>query len=1149
MQLHPKQQSAIETNTTAVVSAGAGSGKTMVLTRRYVRLIAEGYDVEEILTLTFTRKAAAEMRERIQHALAAAAADTRQPAAVRDRAVTAVARFPQARITTLDSFCNTIVRESARSYGITPEFTTDEQQVQQLLQQECLGFLAEHRESPGMQAWLQDFSVERVLQDGLIHLAAEEFSIAEPRCWRTYIDRTIDESLQQAEGLLQDIERLGAVVSGCPFPDNKFVNAMAAMLRRYPISLSQSPQEQCTALEHLARGVRGIRRPSRYRAEIAPWVDAARELHDLLKQQALLIVNAVRTIPYLQDIGELCNRLQERVIERKRAAGVLSFADVAGLALHALLNQPELRSYHAGRIRRIMIDEFQDNNQLQQDLLFVLALKDPDDQRIFRRPPQLADVAEDKLFFVGDEKQSIFRFRRADVAIFRGLSEQVGSYGGQTINLDVNYRSEPRLIAVFNQLFPLIFGDARQEYEARFESLEPRDAIEGITPCIELWLNEYRERDEQDGAGVLNSSESEAAYLADWLAEAVSTGSLLVSDGAGGVRPAAYRDCAILFRSGGSVMDFEEALRQRGIPYNSMIMRSLFLEAPANDLYAVLQLAVYPEDRSAYAAVLRSPLVGLDDRAVLQLLLTTELPPFPEQEQLQQLGLPQDQQQRLAHARGMWQFLQEQYDRLSPAELLDYLWYDCGYRWFLLRNPDNHAYLEHFEYLREWFSRPGVRLPELLQELRERLGSSTKYDGEEIVREQQDAVRILTVHSSKGLGFPVVVLARAGQRPSAPGGVPLGRYRGEPVFMLSDPASASTERASLLVHNAAEEEDLQQEAELKRLLYVALTRVQQHLVVSGIDVTKLSPAEGTVERTFGGLLRSALGLELDTDGQVSCGSEQLTVRWIPRVARTVQRGTGWQRDMQHAADCLAGAAVAPPPEYPGTASVSELAARMRSGEIRQIRTPDGAVLSADTAQIDLDAGAQQLPSLDVDARLEQLGWEDRFGSLCHFILEQRVVRPDRPDSLLEIEDAAAGRFQSRLSDEDWLPLWYAARTLAEQWFAGAAAGELGIQPGRALPHGVYRCGVFPELQAEREFLLPLEVDGRCCRVRGIMDITLEYQDRALVLDYKTDRQWDPLQHQVQLWIYRAALQGITGKAASAYVASLRSGQLQYLQDA
>ncbi len=1149
MKLHAKQQEAIRTDRTAVVSAGAGSGKTMVLTERYVRLITEGADVEGILTLTFTRKAAAEMRERIQMALAGAARDSDRSPAARERAERAIARFPQARITTLDSFCNTVVREAARSYGITPEFTTDEQRVRELLLQECLGFLAEHRDNPGMQAWLQDFSVERVLHNGLIPLAAEEFSIAKPRNWAEYTEEIIEESLQQAIEIIRRIEELGSKVVQYPHDDSKFLTGMIRIIRDHELLPGQDTSSLLEVAEAMSLLTHGVRKQGRYRAEVAEWIEPARELHDLLKLQVPPAVNAVRIVPYLRALGNLCDELQQRIIERKRASGILSFTDVAGLALHALLTQPDLRRYHAGRISHIMIDEFQDNNQLQQDLLFTLALKDPADSRVYTESPQLEDVSEEKLFFVGDEKQSIFRFRNADVSIFRSLSERVGEYGGSTIDLRVNYRSEPRIIALFNQLFPQIFGDAGQEYEARFEPLEPRASTKGITPCIEVWLNESSSEDDADSEGVLNSSASEAEYLASWLAQQVETRALLVPGDNGELRPAEYRDCAVLFRSGGSVMDFEEAMRRHGVPYNSMIMRSLFLEAPANDIYAALQLAVYPEDRNAYAAVLRSPFVGLDDYSFFRLMLEHDLPVFPDDDCLRELGLPQAEIRKIQQGRSMHRFIQAQYHRLTPVELLDYLWFDCGYRWFLLSSPANHAYVEHFEYLREWFSRPGLHLLPLLQELRDRLGSNTKYDGSEIVREQENAVTILTVHSSKGLGFPVVILARAGQRPNSDGGSPLGHYKGRPVFMLSDPDSSRQNRTSLLVHNAAEEEALQQQAELKRLLYVALTRVKQHLVISGIDVAKTAPKEGSdrIESTFGGLLRTALGLHPETGEVIDCGTETITVRWIPRVPREVLwRGKSLPaRDAAEGIVALQQAAVPAVDVYPGTISVSELSRQLREGDVLQAYTPSGVALHLPGTAA-AEAINEPDDALSVDPLLERIGWEDRFGSLCHFILEQRAVRPPGPGSTREIADLAASRFQSRLAEDEWQPIWREAWGLSERWFAGAQAARLGILPGSALKRGEFRAGGFPQLLTEREFLMQVTVDGLLYRVRGIMDVTVENAETALVLDYKTDKHWDPLSHWVQLALYREALQGICGKPTTACLAALRSGRVTEL---
>lgn len=1154
MNIHPKQKEAIESNCTTVVSAGAGSGKTMVLTARYVRLIKEGRgSVESILTLTFTRKAAAEMRERIQARLAAEAADPSCSADERQRLRAAVRGFPRARITTLDSFCSTVLREAARNYGISPEFTTDEQRVQELLRAECLQFIAARREHPAMEAWLRDHGVEAVLEKGLMRLAAEDFSIAVPRDWAAYADQIEYATDNLFSNLADEFLDSCEEIAGFNSEGNKFIEQIRVMAQLYCSMQHEMPVEEL--LLQASKDAAVVTKPGgRTKADLVDRMAVCKDFIDGLKDQVPAALASRAALPLFRGMAELCAELQERIIERKRSSGLLGFSDVAQLALDALLSMPDLRIYHASQLTHIMIDEFQDNNQLQQDLLFTLALNDPSDTRVLERAPDIEEIARDKLFFVGDEKQSIFRFRGADVSIFRGLADKAGDFGGKLINLDVNYRSEPDLIRMFNALFPAVFGAAAEAYEARFVELEPREASPGVKPLAEFWLFdvERAEKDELTDDEELSAAECEAEFCARRLVEMVEGGELTVPD-AHGPRKLEYRDCALLFRSGGSVMHFEEALRRHGIPYNSMIMRSLFLEAPANDMYAALQTVVYPEDRAAYAALLRSPFVNLDDRALILLMTDSSLPLFPDDEQLRHLALPESELLKLRKGREMYGFLQESCDRLAPEELLDYLWYDCGYRYLILQDPSQHAYLEHFEYLREWFSRPGMRLVQLLQELRVKLGENEQYEGDDIVREQQDAVSILTVHSSKGLGFPLVIICRSGQRPRASHGGPLGYIEGKPVFLFSNPDSSQRSTRNFLVQQVEDYVKLNEEAELKRLLYVALTRVKQHLVVSGITPPpKTARKEDSTASTFAALLQQSLELSYDESSEVQCGTVPVTTRIIERYSRENVRRRRYPLDPHAAASVLAQGIRRPMPEEPGIMSVSALATLLHEPGDVCVENLRGEILfDSRKPEVEKAGPAHGMQALPVDSLLREHGLEDRFGSLCHYVLEQRLIRPDSPVVRQEIAGQAESRFQSRLSDEDWEQMWLAAWELAGKWFASKRAADIGLLPGSAFSRGQYVPDAYPVIMAERSFLIGLRVrkmqtegaegaaNVRDLTIRGVIDVSLEYSDRALVLDYKTDSHWNPQQHALQLAIYREALKDMSGLETTAELVALR----------
>ncbi len=1153
MNFNTQQQDAIDVRCTAVVSAGAGSGKTTVLTERYVRLIAEGEaSVESILSLTFTNKAAAEMRDRIQKRLAAFVRGSEGSREQRRRVEDALAGFARARVTTLDSFSARILREFARTSGISPDFTSDEQQSNRLMRQECLTFVAQNSENRVLRAWIQDFGIEAVVDGGLVVLARDHFSLAHPIDWQSYCTELADSLVQQVQEVLA--QSAGYVEEfrqdhDCSYKMVLALQELAANHHPDFDSLEPAGVEKLWAFAEAASRIK--KQGGKTKPEFQEIVALGKEALDVWKGQLVYALDTLPVLDMIRDLGALLDQLQDRVLSRKRALGLLSFPDVAQLALDALLHQPEMRRYYSKRISHIMIDEFQDNNQLQQDFLCALSLKEDFDGQVLDDAPGIEDVVADKLFFVGDDKQSIFAFRGADVSVFRQLAESVEETGGKNIDLAVNYRSHSDLIAFFNQLFPRVFGSAQQKFEAEYRPLQAKDSGGGIDPVLEFWISEKDDQDEQGEQALMSAVESEAEYAARWLKETVEQGKLQIED-ADGPRPLEYRDCALLFRTGSAVMYFEAALRRHGVPYTSKIVRSLFLEAPANDMYSFLQLAVYPEDRTAYAAVLRSPFVGLDDASFVRILLQSGELVFPEDDVLQGLGIPASDMEKMRQGRWMFTEIQNLRDRVEPSQILDFLWYECGYRWHVLSDPANHPYLEHFEYLRNWFDNLGLSLTALLQEMRQRLGENIKYEGEDIVREQDDAVTIMSVHTSKGLDFPLVIVARCSQvGRNFSGTEPIGMKDEKPVFLFSNPDSARRGRKNLLLLAEEEERKLRSEAELKRLFYVACTRVQQHLIFSGIDLSVPKNAADAEKpaRTFAKLICRALDLDRDTpleDGKIcQNGDISFRCRLVQRMAEDVRRRPGGV-DLAGRLGQLRAAASPALSVNAGLLAVTALARRQHEAAAAATAEPAASLAEAGAAQPDAAAQLARgalLPDTAADVLVSTLGWGDRFGSLCHYLLEQRLLRPDTAASRQSIARQAAARFRSRLAESDWQLIFDAAEQLCENWLSSQPASSLGLLPGSAMAAGSFSPPAsFPRITTERSFLYRLDNE----LLNGIMDVTIELENEVLVLDYKTDHVWQPDQHALQLSIYRDAVQQICKKPARAGLIALRTAQVWWL---
>jgi ATP-dependent exoDNAse (exonuclease V) beta subunit len=697
--LDADQRGAVALRLNGAVSAGAGSGKTTVLAARYLDLVfSDGADVRSILCLTFTKKAQAEMQSRVWRELSA----SDHPLA---RAQ--VARFSEASISTIDSFCGSVLRSSAQDYGYAPDFAVDNDRARQIALDEALRFLLARREEPALASLFALMGFERAWR-GLFAEAAYrlahpalrpegDFSAMPGRAAKALDDafaralRALDAAVDAGRSALAEGEATTAKgrETAALFSDLAAQGPWSGTGMGLDEAASRAAPLADLKLQHFGS--------SPVEKGLSAAAKAAREAAQRLGKLA----GAGRDAPLQAAILGLLADFAEAYRAAKRAEGVMGFRDAAVCAVDLLSRRLDIRAYYKRRYRFIMVDEFQDDDELQKELLYLLA-EAP--ERLEAGVPPPVDLAPDKLFFVGDDKQSIYRFRGADVAVFNRLGEelkprgQAGPQGGgagsaQGPRLRTNYRSEPGLVGFFNGLFARVFEGASEDFEARFEDALPRAPSPGIEPSVSLFVKPRNLP--SPGSPLRGHDEALADGIARFIVDAVAGGSLLLPDGRGGTRPAGHDDFAILLRSTSKQYLLERFFRLRKLPYSAQTMRSLFVESPANDVYAALRLALLPSDRTAYATVLRSPLAALSDDGFVR-VLASGLPAFdPRGAAL----LTADDGRRYARGAAIHEGLAARVDREPTASLVSWLWFEAGLRLSILRRPDAHPYLEHYDYL------------------------------------------------------------------------------------------------------------------------------------------------------------------------------------------------------------------------------------------------------------------------------------------------------------------------------------------------------------------------------------------------------------------------------------------------------------------
>lgn len=1091
LRLDEYQKHAVEVRNSAVVSAGAGSGKTLVLSLRFLQLVLEGSaEVDQVLALTFTRKAALEMRERIHRRLNEHRDDP--------RIALQLERFDQAAVSTLDSFCARIVRSDPLRYGIPPSFVQDNDRCSALAQQAALEFLlsSQHDEAPRL--LLKTLSFEQILSDVLIPAADVHGSLVSRIDPKETGKRQQEYIRGETASCASDLASLCAYAleEGEPEDAKKGLKSSFECCRKTDALLHDHPwltggafpgREEVQQLLQGIKEVGKMPKPTEKR-DIARFfnehAEQWRECLETIAMGASELMREEQRLTVLRWIREF----QDLVCEKKLASEVLSFRDSAELAVEILKTNRDLRRWYARQYRWIMIDEFQDNNVLQKQLLYLLAEDDQHQEGM----PGAADLNPAKLFFVGDEKQSIYRFRGADVSVFKGLKEELVNHGGSFIELKKNYRSSSRLISFFNQVFSSVMGQDNPAYAADFSEL-----LAGLGPGtgehpVTVMYYPYDPDAQDEEKQMLRAVESEAYYIARRLKEEVEQNRTRIEGEDGTLRPMRYEDTALLLRTTSNQLVFERALRRAGIPYTPESPRSLFLESPVNDMYLFLRVTAYPHDRGAYAALLRSPFCRLDDRSVI-FLLSQETAAFTVSDEGEQILKQYGDLDAFRQAAGLYRHLCSLADRVPSAVLLRELWYRGGYRYVLLRKQEYHPYLEFYEYLRELlrqYDREGHSLALCTDMLKEHLGSNEKLQELKLLRGESGGVQVMTVHKAKGLEFPVVILADAGggtRKESA------GKFSWTRGFgpVLSYRSSFTNSYDNIISRTEKPRLKLEEEAEVKRLLYVALTRSQQRCIISGghtrTNRNSVTPLN---------LLLEALGCP---EGEV-CGEQLegqgIAFEQIPMLSEEdlhAERAKGQNRDASELKQLFASGSV-------------------RRYDARRIRYPVTGLHEQEFQ-----------PSGEQVETSEQ--WDPLFfGELTHRIIEYAVKHRSLP------EDAQLLGVMRRPPK----PFWKEAFALAEQ-FLSSPDGEKVRQA--------------QEAESEVSFVLwgPYGPDGGEIFVQGQIDLLLHWEDRCEVIDFKTDRRAVPEQHEQQLRIYCDAVKQMTGKPVEGMLYYLRSGEVWRLE--
>lgn len=853
-----EQRAAIDTRDVSIaLSAGAGCGKTFVLTERYLAHLEPdcGADLADLVAFTYTERAAREMRDRIRRKCA-----ERLDAAGEDDAAYWLALLRQldtARVSTIHSFCGSFLRSHSVEAGLDPQFRVlDDPQSQTRLWEhvdDALRRRLEARDDALMDlagAYGLSAARDRVLAL-LRHRDHAEFA--------AFDGRTADSLLAQWQTLAAERTRVlvdefaaspacraaRLFVDRCE-TDHETIGPRVLALRQSlaELATAERPREVLASMREATilptRSAKAFATAGIEYDDYKACVKALRDAIDDLKHLELDIEAsrvAARHGLALLDIA------REAAVEYRRAKRedhVLDFNDLL-LETRRLLTAPGNESLRRGvsrQIRLLLVDESQDTDPVQAALIDALCDGRPQDG---------------KLFVVGDFKQSIYRFLGAEPDIFRQRRQTVPERG--RLPLSKNFRSQPAILDFVNLLFAGAFGDDYEPLVAHRGQVTPPPAVEFLwasePAAVERSSAEPSSPDPASSAPKTTRDRGDAERLrrveADWIARRISgmirSGTPLLpeesderaSGAAVKLRAVRPGDVAILFRALSNVALYEEALRRYDLPYYVGGGRAFYAQQEIFDIANLLRSLVSLSDDISLAGALRSPLFNLSDEALFWLaqhpsglregLFAERYPP----------GMEEEQQHRARRAATILADLRASKDRTNVAALVNRAVALTGYDAALLGEflgERKLANLHKLVQLARGFDRAGtMSLADFVVQLNEFEADQPKEPLAATESEAGDVVRLMTIHQSKGLEFPVVVVADCeswlqGDRAAARFDSQWGPLVGLPSRDDEDGATTS-----LRMFKAAARPE--EEREAIRLFYVAATRAADFLILSG----------------------------------------------------------------------------------------------------------------------------------------------------------------------------------------------------------------------------------------------------------------------------------------------------------------------------
>lgn len=796
---------------TLFVEAGAGTGKTRALVDRVVALVRGGRPIERIAAITFTEKAAAELKDRVRGELESYKASEHGEA---ELITTALQSLDRSQISTIHAFCLNLMRSYSAEARVDPGFEIQDEVMAERRFQERWRYYLERLADDGAAVG----AVNRVLDLGLT--TADIQKLARELWLNAELAPVLaDSPLSAPPATWPDLAAMSARIAALPGNIFGATDALTLGVSRVAHLLERLEKDAWGREALLASSIQTLGQKLGRAGRQDHW-GGSTQIALVRDTCADVCAALMGTLTALRSeaLAGLLPYVVRFVIEDTRARGIegkLVFHDLIFRVRDLLRGSTDARIALRRRFDALLIDEFQDTDPLQVEIALA-----------FATDPASGSIDHGRLFLVGDPKQSIYRFRRADMAVYAATRQQVVDSGGTPLDLSLNRRSQRQVIDLVNSLFaPIIGAGSQPQFQPPYHEIHAARAPVQRGPGV-AWFGGpppgWKAKDVRRAEAKMLAAHCHAAVQERWdVSERTGSGEVL--------RPARFRDIAILVPTRTNLQEIERALNAAAIPYRVEGGSLVLATQEVRDIINCLAAIDDPADEVATVAALRSPAYACSDVEIATYRL--------DGGSFDYLRSSLDQAEgRVAEAlRDLRSF---HYDRhkgslaaLAERFISSHALVSIG---ILDQGGRNSFRRARFvvEQARKFEENGPESLRAFVQWLEQRATGAIRDQEGAGLDDDEDAVRILTIHGAKGLEFPIVFVAGLGARVLPDMSVFLSdRVTGEVVVAIGSKASG---RQFVLGDEARLRADENQHAqsERARLLYVAATRARDHLVFS-----------------------------------------------------------------------------------------------------------------------------------------------------------------------------------------------------------------------------------------------------------------------------------------------------------------------------